>query len=78
MIKNFVSKMSLKLDKELLEALFDTISNEVYILEAEQDSDHIITGFRSLMANKRAHADNGSLDTELFDHFVGVIRTGEP
>ncbi len=70
--------MSLKLDKELLEALFDTISNEVYILEAEQDSDHIITGFRSLIAKKGTHADNGSLDRELFDHFVSVIRTGEP
>ena len=44
--------MSLNLNNELLEALFDTISNEVYILEAEQDSDHAITGFRSLIANK--------------------------
>ena len=70
--------MSLNLNNELLEALFDTISNEVYVLEAEQDSNDTITGFRSLIANKSAYGDNGSLDRELFDRFVSVIRTGEP
>src|SRR6478672_5138079 len=70
--------MSLNLNKELLDALFDTISSEVYVLEAQQDPDHTITGFRSLIANKESHIDDDSLDRELFDRFVSVIRTGEP
>jgi hypothetical protein len=45
-------KMSLNLDSQLLEALFETISNEVHVLEAVKNSDHFITGFKSLMGNK--------------------------
>ena len=71
-------KMSLNLDSQLLEALFETISNEVHVLEAVKNSDHFITGFKSLMGNKGDAPDNGKLDRKLFDQFVNVVETGEP
>jgi light-regulated signal transduction histidine kinase (bacteriophytochrome) len=69
--------MSLNLDNQLLEALFETISNEVHVLEAVRNSDHVITDFKSLMGNK-ATAGNGEFHGNLFDQFVDVIETGTP
>jgi light-regulated signal transduction histidine kinase (bacteriophytochrome) len=69
--------MSLNLDNQLLEALFDTISNEVHILEAVRNSDHTITDLKPLMANK-AGTGNDKLDNLLFNEFVNVIETGKP
>jgi signal transduction histidine kinase len=76
--KSSFLKMSLNLDSQLLEALFETISNEVHVLEAVRNSDHIITEFKSLMGNKANDADNGKQDSKLFDQFVNVVETGEP
>jgi len=76
--KSSFFKMSLNLDSQLLEALFETISNEVHVLEAVKNSDHFITGFKSLMGNRADDADNGKLDRKLFDQFVNVVETGEP
>jgi signal transduction histidine kinase len=77
--KKFVLKMSLNLDNQLLEALFETISNEVYVLEAVRNSNHIITDFKSLIGNKATTSPgNGRLDNHLFDQFVDVVETGEP
>ena len=70
--------MSLNLDNELLEALFETISNEVYVFEAVRNSDHVITDFKNLIGNKTTGVDNGKLDSQLFDQFVHVTETGEP
>jgi signal transduction histidine kinase len=70
--------MSLNLDNELLEALFETISNEVHIFEAVRNSDHVITDFKSLIGNKTTGINNGQLYNKLFDQFVNVIETGEP
>ena len=70
--------MSLNLDNELLEALFETISNEVHVFEAVRSSDHVITDFKSLIGNKTTGVDNGKLYNKLFDQFVHVIETGEP
>lgn len=70
--------MSLNLDKQLLEALFETISNEVHVFEAVRDSGHIITDFKSLIGNKTAHMGNGMPDSKLFEQFVNVVETGKP
>ena len=70
--------MSLNLDSQLLDALFETISNEVHVLEAMRNSDHIITDFKSLVGNKVTNGTNGTLDSKLFDQFVKVVETGEP
>ncbi len=71
--------MSLNLDNQLLEALFETISNEVHVLESVRNSDHTITDFKSLIGNKAANTSgNGRLDHHLFDQFVDVVETGEP
>ena len=70
--------MSLNLDNQLLEALFETISNEVHVLEAVRNSDHTITGFKSLKGNKTTNGANGQLDNSLFGQFVNVTETGEP
>jgi len=69
--------MSLHLDSQLLEALFETISTEVHVFEAVRDPDDIITGFRSLRGNKATDAANGKLARDLFDEFVNVIETGQ-
>jgi light-regulated signal transduction histidine kinase (bacteriophytochrome) len=76
--KKFVLKMNLNLNNQLLEALFETISNEVHVLEAIRNSDHIITDFKSLMGNKTTDTGNGKLDSHLFGQFVNVTETGEP
>jgi len=70
--------MSLNLDNQLLDALFETISNEVHVLEAMRNSDHIITDFKSLIGNKVTDRTNATLDSKLFDQFVNVVETGEP
>ncbi len=70
--------MSLNLDNELLEVLFETISNEVYVFEAVRNSDHVITDFRSLIGDKTTGVNNGKLYNKLFEQFVNVIETGEP
>jgi len=76
--KSSFLKMSLNFDSQLLEALFETISNEVHVLEAVKNSDHIITEFKSFMGNKASDPHNGKLDSKLFDQFVNVVETGEP
>ena len=70
--------MSLNLDNQLLEALFETISNEVHVLEAVRNSDHMITDFKCLIGNKETNALNGQLDSGLFGQLVNVTETGEP
>ncbi|HYV54604.1 MAG TPA: ATP-binding protein [Chitinophagaceae bacterium] len=70
--------MSLNLDSDLLETLFETISNDVHVFEAVRNSDHIITDFKSLIGNKTTGVSNGNLYNKLFDQFVNVIETGEP
>jgi len=70
--------MSLNLGNELLEALFETISNEVYVFEAVRNSDHVITDFKNLVGNKATDNGNGKLDSQLFDQFVNVTETGDP
>jgi len=69
--------MSLNLDDNLIEALFETISNEVHIYEAVMGSDHAIIDFRPLMGNNATVANGRPVDG-LFDQFVGVVETGEP
>src|SRR5678815_5421534 len=71
-------KMSLNLDNQLLDALFETISNEVHVLEAVRNSGHTITDFKSLIGNKVADRTNGTLESKLFDQFVSVVKTGQP
>lgn len=68
--------MTLNLNNDLLKTLFETISNEVLVLEPVRNSDHIITDFKSLIGNKIT--GNGIPDGKLFDQFVDVIETGEP
>jgi len=70
--------MSLNLDNDLLKALFETISNEVHVLEAVRNSDHVVTDFKPLIKNQATNAANGKLDNRLFDQFVNVVETGEP
>lgn len=70
--------MSLNLDNQLLEALFETISNEVHVLEAIRDTGRVITDFKPLIQNKTTNAGNGELDAKLFDQFVNVVETGMP
>ena len=70
--------MSLNLDSDLLETLFETISNDVHVFEAVRNSDDIITDFKSLIGNKTTGVSNGNLYNKLFDQFVNVIETGEP
>src|SRR5262245_28246447 len=70
--------MSLNLDNHLLEALFETISNEVHVLESVRNSDGAITDFKSLIGNKTTDSGNGKLDNHLFDQFVNVVETGKP
>jgi len=70
--------MSLNFDNDLLDALFETISNEVHIYEAVRSADHRIIDFRSLLGGKTAAASNGKPDTKLFDQFVTVVETGQP
>src|SRR6185295_15147429 len=74
--KNSFLKMTLNLNNDLLKTLFETISNEVLVLEPVRNSDHIITDFKSLIGNKIT--GNGIPDGKLFDQFVDVIETGEP
>ncbi len=70
--------MSLNLDNQLLEALFETISNEVQVLESVRNSDGIIADFKSLVGKTTTSSANGRLDNQLFDQFVEVVETGEP
>src|SRR6185369_9978625 len=76
--KSSFLKMSLNLDNDLLKALFETISNEVHVLEAVRNSDHVVTDFKPLIKNQATNAANGKLDNRLFDQFVNVVETGEP
>src|SRR5690242_9033937 len=69
--------MSLNLDNDLLERLFETISNEVHIYEAVIGAGHTIIDFRSLIGKNAPGAD-GKPDARLFDHFVEVVETGKP
>ncbi len=68
--------MNLNFDNQLLEALFETISNEVHVFEAVRDG-HIIKEFKPLIKNKPTDG-NGKLDAGLFDQFVDVVETGKP
>ncbi|HEV8285182.1 MAG TPA: ATP-binding protein [Chitinophagaceae bacterium] len=83
--------MSLNLDDLLLKAVFETISNEVQVLEAVRDTNHVITDFKYLMGSKAVHGGNEDLsghfilsvypwkkETGLFDQFVKVVESGEP
>jgi light-regulated signal transduction histidine kinase (bacteriophytochrome) len=82
--------MSLNPDFKLLETVFETISNEVQILEAVKDGD-AITDFRYLIGSKAAYGDNKALsgkfllslypwkkDKGLFDLFVKAVEKDEP
>jgi light-regulated signal transduction histidine kinase (bacteriophytochrome) len=68
--------MNLNLDNELLEAIFETISNEVQVLEAIRNSENSIIDFKSLVGNKPIN-NTEHLNAALFDQFVHVVETGE-
>jgi signal transduction histidine kinase len=83
--------MKFNLDFELLETVFEAISNEVQILEAVMDDNGSITDFRYLTGSKAVYAGmenpHGKLmlslypwkkETRLFDHFVKVVEDGTP
>jgi light-regulated signal transduction histidine kinase (bacteriophytochrome) len=83
--------MSLNLNDQLLEAVFETISNEVQVLEAVRNEEYKISDFRYIAGSKALYEDNenlsdksvfsiypGKKEATLFDHFVGVVETGEP
>ena len=70
--------MNLNLDSDLLEAVFETISDEVHVYEAVRGTDHSIIDFRPLLGKKITEASNAKPDRLLFDRFVTVVDTGEP
>ena len=82
--------MNLNLDFQLFETVFETISNEVQILEAIRDDNGSIVDFRYLTGSKAAYGKtnpNGKLvlslypwkkETGLFDRFVAVVEDGTP
>ena len=83
--------MKLNLDFHLLETVFETISNELQILEAVMDDDGSIADFRYLTGTKAAYGGienpHGKLvlslypwkkQTGLFDRFVKVVEDGTP
>lgn len=68
--------MSLNLENQLLEAIFETISNEVQVLEAVRNSENIIISFKSLVGNKPVSSIE-RLNSTLFSEFVQVVETGK-
>jgi len=82
--------MNLSLDTQLLETVFETISDEIHVLEAVRDNNNVITDFRYLMGTKAAYGGNEDLADKLmlsvypwkkgrglFDFFVRVVETGK-
>ena len=83
--------MSLNLNNELLEAVFETISNEVQVFETVRNGENKITDFSYIAGSKRVHKTGenpgGRLflsmypwekEAGLFDRLVKVVETGEP
>jgi light-regulated signal transduction histidine kinase (bacteriophytochrome) len=83
--------MNVSLDTQLLETVFDTISNEIHVLEAVRDQDQVIVDFKYLIGSKAAYGGNEDLTGKsvlsvypwkkasgLFELFVKVVETGEP
>jgi len=83
--------MSLNLDNQLLEAIFETISNEVQVLETVRNTEHTIIDFRYIIGSRGNHKSSENLsgklvlsiypwerEAGLFDRFVKVVETGEP
>jgi signal transduction histidine kinase len=82
--------MNVNIEKQLLEAVFETISNEVQVLEALLDSTGAIVDFEYLAGSKAAYGGDEDLrgrsllsvypwkkTTGLFDRFVNVVEKDE-
>jgi len=83
--------MNPSLDTQLLETVFETISDEIHVLEAVRDNNDVITDFRYLMGTKAAYGGIEDLthklmlsvypwkkEKGLFDRFVKVVETSMP
>jgi len=83
--------MKLNLDFQLLDTVFETISNEVQILEAIRDDNGAIVDFRYLTGSKAAYGGKQDLNGKrvlsvypwkkelgLFDQFVRTVENGKP
>lgn len=82
--------MNLTFDTQLLDTVFEMMSNEVHVLEAIRDDNDVITDFRYLIGSKAAYGGKEDLtgklvsstypwkkENGLFDQFVKVVETGE-
>jgi len=79
--------MSLNLNNDILEAIFETFSNEVQVLETVRNTEHKIIDFKSIAGSKGTSENNENLtdklapwkkEAGLFDQLIKVVETGEP
>src|SRR5258705_11948979 len=79
--------MNLNLNNDILEAIFETISNEVQVLETVRNTEHKIIDFKSIAGSKGTseNSENRSdklapwkKEAGLFDQLIQVVETGEP
>src|SRR5258705_10635525 len=78
--------MSLNIDRQLLEAILETISDDVEAFEAIRDQEGAIIDFRYMLGYKTLFGGGKETSNkltwkeqkEIFELFVNVVETGEP
>ena len=78
--------MSLNIDRQLLEAILETISDDVEAFEAIRDQEGVIIDFSHLLEYRTLFGGEKEAQNkltwkeqkEIFDLFVKVVETGEP
>jgi light-regulated signal transduction histidine kinase (bacteriophytochrome) len=79
--------MSLNLNNDILQAIFETISNEVQVLETVKNTENKIIDFKSIAGSKGTSENSENLtdklapwkkEAGLFDQLVKVVEAGEP
>src|SRR5260221_14470502 len=83
--------MSLNLNNDILEAIFETFSNEVQVLETVKNTENKIIDFKYISGSKGTFENSENLghkpgssmyswkkEAGLFDQLIKVVETDEP